>query len=127
MSLKSKGIAAERELIHLLWEQGYAAIRVAGSGSSRYPSCDIVASNGTKTFAFECKSITKGMRYIGKEEMDAFLSFAQRFGAQPWIAVRFSRKEWHFLMPEDLNETPSAWGISTDNIRQRGLLLTELV
>ena len=35
MSTKSKGTNAERELIHNLWANGYAAIRSAGSGSMK--------------------------------------------------------------------------------------------
>ncbi|MFW5746714.1 MAG: Holliday junction resolvase Hjc, partial [Nanoarchaeota archaeon] len=112
MSRKSKGIAAERELIHLLWKAGFAAIRVAGSGSSRYPSCDILASNGSRLLALECKSIKSGTRYLPDTEMQAFMDFAQTFGAQPWIAARFARRQWHFLLPEDLKKTPSAYGIS---------------
>ena len=45
MSLKSKGINAERELIHKFWGVGWGAVRVAGSGSMRYPSSDILAAN----------------------------------------------------------------------------------
>ena len=127
MSLKSKGIAMERELVHLLWARQFAAVRVAGSGSSQYPSCDVLASNGAQRFAFECKSIQKGMRYIPDKEMDEFLQFSRRYGAEPWIAVRFRAKEWHFLLPEDLKKTPSAWGISLDVIQTRGMLLDELI
>lgn len=38
---KKKGIAAERELLHLLWDKGFACCRVAGSGSIPEPNCDL--------------------------------------------------------------------------------------
>jgi holliday junction resolvase Hjr len=127
MSMKSKGIAAERELIHILWKHNYAAARVAGSGSSRYPSCDILAGNTIRKFAFECKSIKKGSRYIPKSEMDEFCLFAKTFGAEPWIAVRFAGKKWHFIMPEDMIDTPRSKGISAALIQVKGLLIEELL
>ena len=33
VSKKSKGISAERELIHKFWGTGWAAVRVAGRGA----------------------------------------------------------------------------------------------
>ena len=46
MSRKSKGINAERELIRLFEDTNkWSACRVAGSGSSRYPSPDIIAAS----------------------------------------------------------------------------------
>ena len=127
MNLKGKGIAAERELIHLLWKQGFAAVRVASSGSSRYPSCDILASNGVKTFCFECKSIKGKSRYIEKGEIDEFLSFSASFGGMPFIAARFSATQWHFLSMDDIPQTTKAYCISRDLIKQKGLLLEELL
>jgi Holliday junction resolvase - archaeal type len=44
---KSKGSKAERDLIHLFWSKGFAAMRAAGSGSSQHPSPDILAGDGT--------------------------------------------------------------------------------
>lgn len=127
MSLKSKGIQAERELIHLLWSAGLAAARVAGSGSSRYPSCDIIAGGSGQLFAFECKSVKQGNRYLDKQSVADFLRFAQMLGAQPWIAVRYAKEQWHFIMPEDLVETHAAHGVSLAVAQRRGLLLDELV
>ncbi len=42
---KSKGSAAERELIHKFWANSWGAIRVAGSGSSQFPSPDILVGS----------------------------------------------------------------------------------
>ena len=55
---KKKGINAERELIHMFWAEKWAAIRVAGSGSSKYPSPDILAGNNLRKLAIECKAIS---------------------------------------------------------------------
>ena len=57
MSRKSKGINAERELIHLFWKtNSWTAVRIAGSGSSKYPCPDILAANISRKIAIEAKS-----------------------------------------------------------------------
>ncbi|MFT4313381.1 MAG: Holliday junction resolvase Hjc [Candidatus Woesearchaeota archaeon] len=127
MSLKSKGIAAERELVHLLQKYGFAAIRVAGSGSTVTPSTDVIAGNSGRIFSFECKTIKGESRYISKKQIEDFLSFSGQFGAECWIAVRFSRKPWKFLLVEDLVETPNNYGITKKIAEIRGITLEELL
>jgi holliday junction resolvase Hjr len=127
MSQKAKGTNAERELIHLLWKRGYAAIRVAGSGSSHYPSPDIVAGNIQRKLAIECKSVKGTVKYLPKEEVLALQQFCSIFGCEPWIGIRFARNEWFFVAPEDLRETSSSYMVSTDTIKLKGLLLDELL
>ena len=48
---KDKGANAERELLHLLSEKGFAVVRVAGSGMISETSCDLIAGNASKRFA----------------------------------------------------------------------------
>lgn len=126
MSTKAKGSNAERELIHLLWEHGFAAIRVAGSGSMKHASPDVLAGKDGRVIAFECKSITDGIRYIPKEEIDQLLEFSRRFGAESYIAVRFNRKEWHFLLTEEIGKKATL-KLSKEEIALRGLLLQEVL
>ncbi len=127
MSLKSKGIAAERELVHILQEKGFAAIRIAGSGSTQTPSCDILAGNGMRLFAIECKSIKEGNRYIDIQAIDDFVTFARQFGAECWIAIRFARKPWRFLLVEDIPKTEKNYAITPELAEQKGLLIEELL
>src|SRR3989304_7320060 len=93
MSRKSIGISAERELIHLCWSSGWAAIRVAGSGSIKYPVPDIVAGKGSRVFAVECKKCGSSSVYVSVEEIDDLVAFARLFGAEPVVAGRFCRGE----------------------------------
>lgn len=127
MSLKSKGTNAERELIHLLWANDIAAIRVAGSGSSKYPSPDIIAGDIDRKLAIECKSIKGTCKYIPKQEIYDLQSFCSKFGAEPWIGLRFTRNEWHFIPIEDMKETKSSFAISLEDVKMKGLLLNELL
>lgn len=126
MSRKAKGIRAERELIALFWGTGgWAAHRIAGSGSSRFPSPDILAGNSLRRLAIECKSTKKTSKYLTREEVGQLKCFAEIFGAEPWIAVRFDK--WFFLNLEDLRETKKGYMISEAIARTKGLLFEELV
>ncbi|MBR9700005.1 Holliday junction resolvase [Candidatus Woesearchaeota archaeon] len=127
MSVKSKGINAERELIHKFWSVGWAAIRVAGSGSSKYPSPDILAGNNLRKLAIECKASGSDIRYLTKKEIDELKEFSQLFGAESWIAVRFDRMEWHFVNLEDLKFTGANYAVTKELIKNKGLLLEEII
>ncbi|MEK6876076.1 MAG: Holliday junction resolvase Hjc, partial [Nanoarchaeota archaeon] len=89
MSLKSKGINAERELVHMFWAKDWACLRIAGSGSSRYPSPDLLAGNKLRRLAVECKVTKEKSKYFDKESISSLRKFADVFGAEPWVAVKF--------------------------------------
>ncbi len=127
MSQKTKGVNAERELIHLFWSTNkWAACRVAGSGSMHYPSADILASNGSKILVIECKSSKDKYQYLEKQEIIDLKKFAQLFNAEPIIAVRFVREDWIFLKLEDLEETEKNHVISLEKAKIRGFSFQKL-
>ena len=108
MATKAKGSNAERELVTMLWGLGFAAIRAAGSGVSRFYSPDVLASNGSKIVAVECKSTKHGYQYFDPEQIRQLKEFSRIFGAEPWLAVKFSTT-WKFFKPEDLKPTKNAF------------------
>ncbi|MFA6888373.1 MAG: Holliday junction resolvase Hjc [Candidatus Woesearchaeota archaeon] len=128
MSRKSKGISYERELIHLFWKtREWAAIRIAGSGNTQYPSADVIAGNATRKLAIECKSSKSNSIYISKEDVQTFQEFAKKFGAEPWIAVRFNKTPWHFISMDNLVLTENSVVITIENIKYKGLLFEEIL
>lgn len=127
MSAKSRGISAERDLVHLLQERGFAAIRVAGSGSTQTPSTDILAGNGRRLFSIECKTTRDTERYITKEAIADFLTFSRQFGAEPWIAVKFLRTPWWFILPEDLQDAGKSYRIMKEFCEKKAITLDELL
>lgn len=128
MSRKSKGANAERELIHLFNNvKGWCAVRVAGSGSNAYPSPDIVAGNGARYLAIECKSFRGGKKYVPKEDLEQLSVFAALFGAELWVAVRFMGKPWQFLTLENLEDTGKSMAVSLDMAQLKGLSFEKLV
>jgi Holliday junction resolvase len=99
---KAKGSNAERELISMFWDYGWGAMRAAGSGSTRFPSPDIIASNRSRNLAIECKSVKGDKKYFDKEEIEQLEKFADKFGAEAWFGIKFSRNDWHFVKRSDL-------------------------
>jgi len=127
MSLKSKGINAERELVHMFWSKNWACLRIAGSGSSRYPSPDILVGNKLRRLAIECKTTKDHKKYFEKREIEALKKFAVIFGAEPWVAVKFKDHEWYFVVVDDLIETKKCYVIDTDRAKTKGLLFEEII
>ena len=127
MSLKSKGINAERELVHMFWAKDWACLRIAGSGSSRYPSPDLLVGNKLRRLAVECKVTKEKSKYFAKEGIFALRKFADVFGAEPWIAVKFKGYEWYFVSLEDLKETGNGFSLNLDNAKSKGLLFEEIL
>ena len=91
MSRKSKGINAERDLIHKFWANKWASVRIAGSGSMRYPSADILATNKLRKLAIECKTSKDASKYIEKEDIEQLREFAELFNSEAYVAVKFSK------------------------------------
>lgn len=126
MSAKSRGSNAERDLIRKFWAAGWAAMRAAGSGSTQFPSPDILASNNVRKVAIECKLTTDTRKYFPKQEINELKFFADRFGAEPWVAIKFFRKEWLFFTLEDLDETPLGYVVGLGQ-EHRGINFEKLI
>ena len=127
MSVKQKGTKAERELLHMFWAKNFATIRSAGSGSMKYPGPDLIASNKSRVLAIECKSTKKNKQYLDEHDIRQLKDFCSTFGAEPWFAVRFARKDWLFLSIEDIEKTENGYVIDAKVAERRGLLLEELI
>lgn len=127
MKHKIKGVNAERNLVHLFFANGWSAVRVAGSGSSRYPSPDILASNNKRLLAIECKTSRKKSLYIRKEEIQQLAEFCKAFGSETWLAVKFNKGDWKFLKKTDLKETEKNFCISIREAESRGAGFEELI
>ena len=127
MNRKAKGTKGERELVKAFNEANWSAIRVAGSGSSRYPSPDILAGNAIRRVAIECKVTKDRKKYFTSDEIKQLQTFSQKFGAESWVGVRFPGEPWYFLMLEDLQETGNNWVVSIEVAQRRGLKVEELM
>ncbi|MBN2459362.1 Holliday junction resolvase [Candidatus Woesearchaeota archaeon] len=124
---KSKGSKAERELIHLFWANGFAAMRAAGSGSAQHPSPDIIAGNGKVFFAIECKASADPVKYIEKDQVNQLDLFANSFGARAFVALRFDNEKWYFMHLTDLKITGKSYAASLALAKEKGLSFEQLI
>jgi Holliday junction resolvase len=111
MSHYGKGAAAERELIHRLFDVGFAVVRVAGSGKSSLPAPDILALSPGQKFCIEVKAVIAPNLFIPKYQMLELADWGRRGGIIPLIAWKVPR-DWFYLTPEDFHETGKNFGIS---------------
>lgn len=127
MSTKSKGINAERDLIHKFWAKDFAALRVAGSGSSKYPSADLIVGNKYRKLAIECKVTKDSKKYISKEDIEQLKAFSSLFGALPVVAVKFKSTHWYFFFIEDLGIKEKSYYIDIEIAKNKGILFENLI
>ena len=127
MSTKSKGTNAERDLIHKFWAAGLACCRVAGSGSMKYPSPDILVSKNGKILAIECKITKEKYKYFEKDEIHDLKIFSTMFDAEPYIAIKFKGEEWYFLELKYLKEQDKSFMVKLDLIKNKGILFNEFI
>ena len=88
MSNKAKGSRNERELLKIFTEQGWRAVRVAGSGVGEDSPCDLIASKiGKKAFTIEVKSTKNSAVYISKNQIEDFILFSNIIGLNSVIVL----------------------------------------
>lgn len=63
--------------------------------------------------------------YVPKKEIEDLKKFANNYGAQAFLAVKFDI--WYFLILEDLRETIASFSINTEEVKIKGLLFEDLI
>jgi len=113
--MKAKGERFERELIHMLWKRGFAAVRTPASGSISYPAPDVIAGNGKRYLAIEVKMRSSLPVYLSERDVEDLIKFSEQFGAEPYIAVKIKGLGWRFLKIEQLVKTKRGFKIDESN------------
>lgn len=124
---KARGSAAERNLIEKFWNNGWAAMRAAGSGSTQFPSPDIIAGKYGRRFVIECKLTADTKKYFSADEIRHLKFFAKTFSAEAWVAIKFPKIDWVFFNIEDLKETGKNFSATVDMIELKGLSFDEVI
>lgn len=121
MTNKAKGSKAERELLGLFTENGWRAVRVAGSGVNDNSPCDLLAAKlGKKGYVIEAKSSKKSAIYITKSQIEDFILFSNIIGLKPALALRFNYEGWLFISPEQLKDSGKNWVVHLDHAKENG-------
>lgn len=124
---KKKGNRTERELFHMFYDHGHMPLRIAGSGSTPIPSCDLVVNCKNRHLAIECKSLKKDRKYLDEDTINQLKTFAEKFNAIPIIAIRFNREGWYFFNINNLEKTRNNFVISLDFAKKNGLSFEQLI
>ncbi|MCI5866910.1 MAG: Holliday junction resolvase Hjc [Methanosphaera sp.] len=106
--MSKTGSKEERDLVNMLWDVGFAAMRApASGGATKRPLPDVLAGNGELYLAIEVKSSRLEHIYIDNEKITNLKEFSKIFGSKSYIGAKFIRKPWRFIKLEDLHITPS--------------------
>lgn len=127
MGNKSKGSRAERKLIEKFWQERWACMRAAGSGSTQFPSPDVLVGNGSRQLAIEVKKSRDERVYIDEKQVRSLDYFGEKFGAEPWVGVKFFRKQWYFIPLEDLQDTGKHFKVTLDQVEMTGLSFEDVI
>ena len=118
---KAKGSKCERELYDIFVQNGFRAVRVAGSGMMENTACDLIAGKlGFGKYSIEAKSSKSPNKYITKQQIEEFVIFSEIFGLTPVIALRFNREGWIFINPSQLRDSGKNWAISLKEAKEIG-------
>jgi len=102
-AMKKRGYDAERELVQMMREQGFDAVRVPASAPSNEPLPDVFAVKATTVVAFEVKSQVKYSYFKADQvaKLNAFLNihkiYPRRYAV---LAGKFKYKGWSFTITE---------------------------
>jgi Holliday junction resolvase len=124
-----KGSKEERDLVHLLWKKGFAAMRApASGGATKKPLPDVLAGNSKKYLAIEVKTTSKDLIYVDSSQIDGLIEFSKIFGAEPYLGIKFKQTNWIFLKPDSIAKTKSQnYKIEKKLVIEIGLDLDEVV
>jgi Holliday junction resolvase len=106
-----KGARSERELLNILYEQGYSVTRSAGSGVNAL-SPDLVAMRKGKCLVIECKAWEKGSLAIGPEQFEKMLEWEQKTEFPVYVAWRMNGMGWFFLKLDEFERGKSNYNIT---------------
>ena len=125
-----RGIREERELIHRLDSLGFAVLRAPASGSrTKLDRPDILAGRKGFVLAIEVKTSRKKTFYVRKESVEQLIRFSDRFGAKPYLAIKFKHTglDWFLVKPENLVKTGKGFKVSLNDLKMKGESLESLV
>lgn len=127
MKNKQKGSNAERELLLLLFDRGFVVSRVAGSGSSKLPTPDILAFKDKRAIAIECKAKKGEYLNIREEQIEELKIWEKMSGFFAYVSWRLGKDEWYFIDISSLNKTKKAYSIKKKEILEKGLNLEDFL
>lgn len=126
MARYDKGANAERELIRLFWDRGFAVARTAGSGKNQLPMPDIIVLGKGRSMVIEAKAWRSAHLTIIGEKMEELLKWARIAGAEPFVAWKYPNKGWFFIKPGSFRKAKH-YSLSFSDAQRVGMTLDILI
>jgi Holliday junction resolvase len=102
-SMRKRGYDAEREIVAMLREAGFMAVRIPVSAPSNEPLPDVFAVKGDWIIAVEVKS-HMSYAYFKKKQVEKLYQFLEIHRLYPMrtalLAAKFKRGGWSLLVAE---------------------------
>jgi len=118
-----RGIREERELVKRFSAMGFAVMRAPSSGSStKIDRPDLLVGRKGLHIALEVKTTLRKTLYVEAESVDQLKRFAEMFGAEAYLAVKFKRRRcgWLLLEPGSLDQTGKGYKVSLADALRAG-------
>ena len=124
MKTYRKGYIAENQLVHILYDRGWAVLRAPRSGRISIPSPDIVAMKRGRILIIEVKSRNAGFQ-MRKEQIDEMEEYITRSGGEGYVAIKIPRVGWKFLKFSDVADNNG--NIGKKFLEEKFLELDEII
>jgi len=102
-SMRKRGYDAEREIVAMLREAGFMAVRIPVSAPSNEPLPDVFAVKGDWIIAVEVKSHER-YAYFKKKQVEKLHQFLEIHKLYPkrtaLLAAKFKRRGWTFVIAD---------------------------
>jgi len=106
-SMRKRGYDAEREVVAMLREAGFMAVRIPVSAPSNEPLPDVFAVKGDWIIAVEVKS-HENYAYFKKKQVEKLHQFLEIHRLYPrrmaLLAAKFKRGGWSLLVAEKIRD-----------------------
>lgn len=125
---KAVGTLGENELVEEFWNNNWVCVRVAGSGSTKHPAPDLLASRGDRKIVLEIKVVSASKKYFTQKEITELDFFAGQFGAESWVGVKFNNNEWFFSPTSELEVTKTGnFVCDIIQLKRKGFKFQEMI
>ena len=125
--MSKKGTNYEYQVMNIFENNGYAALRSLGSGGgTKKGRPDVLVGNCRNIFGFEIKQRGGDVCYINKSQVDKLNDFCYRFGASPYIIVKFGRMPFYVFDENSMIPCEKSYKISVEDIG-RGIELNDFI
>jgi Holliday junction resolvase len=110
-----KGARSERELLNILYEEGYSVTRSAGSGVNAL-SPDLIALKKGSVISIECKAWEKGSLSIAPDQFEKLLEWERNSDFPTYVAWRMNGAGWFFIRTGEFEKARSNWNITKKKV-----------